>query len=136
MEKFLQRLLQLLPVLGVHFFYDPELMLQRSSENVEVFYSISSVQAQGFRTDDGFLILKGSRAVKDVRSSCPPSVIKQREVLLAKGILAEEDDALIFTRDFEMMSPGMAASMIAGSSRNGLLFWKNAQGKTLKELGV
>ena len=135
MEKFLQRLLLLLPVLGVHFFSDAESVFIQRKKKPEMLTSISRVQAQGFRTDNGFMILQGSRAVKEARISCPLSIIRHREELLAKGILVEEGDALVFTQNFEMRSSGMASSIISGSNRNGLLFWKNAQGKTLKELG-
>ena len=136
MEKFLQRLLQLLPVLGVHFFSNPELMLQRSKDKPAIFNgAIAGAVAQGFRTDEGFLILKGSTVTKEARPSCSPSIIKHRDFLLKKGILAEEGEFLVFTQDFETISPGMAGSIIAGGSMNGLVFWKDSKGRTLKELG-
>ena len=136
MEGFLQRILQLLPVLGVYFFSNPELMLQRGKDKPEVLNGATAgAMARGFRTDDGFLILKGSTVTKEARPSCSPSIIKHRDFLLKKGILAEEGEFLVFTQDFETISPGMAGSIIAGGSMNGLVFWKDSKGKTLKELG-
>ena len=137
MEGFLQRILQLLPVLGMHFFSNSDPMLTRSKEKQDVFRAaISGASAQGFRTDDGFLILKGSQTVKETRPSCSSAIIKQRERLLAKGILVEEGEFFVFTQDFESSSPSTSAAIIAGGSMNGLVFWKNTKGRTLKELGL
>ena len=40
----------------------------------------------------------------------------------------------VFTKDVEFSSPSAAAAVIHGASANGLMAWKNRQGKTLKEL--
>ena len=37
-------------------------------------------------------------------------------------------------KDLECSSPSMAAALVAGGARNGLSFWKNEDGKTMKEL--
>lgn len=50
------------------------------------------------------------------------------------GVLAERQDHLLFTRDAEFSSPSAAASVVHGGHANGLIAWKNANGKTLKDI--
>lgn len=136
MEGFLERIIQLLPVLGVHFFSDPQSMLQHSDTEPKALQGTgTNINAQGYRTDDGFLILKGSIANKNSHPSCPPSIIKLRKVLLQKGILKETENHWVFNQNFETSSPSTAAALIIGGSTNGLTFWRNAEGQSLKELG-
>jgi hypothetical protein len=54
--------------------------------------------------------------------------------LIEDGTLVEDGDHLKFTRDSEFSSPSAAATVVHGGSANGLLAWKNKDGKTLKEL--
>ncbi len=46
----------------------------------------------------------------------------------------QDGDHLKFTRDAEFSSPSAAATVVHGGSANGLLAWKDKDGKTLKEL--
>jgi hypothetical protein len=57
-----------------------------------------------------------------------------RQKLKDDGVLSVETDHLLFTRDAEFSSPSAAASVIHGGHANGLIAWKNKNGKTLKEL--
>jgi hypothetical protein len=57
-----------------------------------------------------------------------------RQKLKDDGVLATEQDHLLFTRDAEFSSPSAAAALIQGGHANGLTAWKNRNGKTLKEL--
>jgi hypothetical protein len=41
---------------------------------------------------------------------------------------------MIFTKDAEFSSPSAAAAVVHGGHANGLIAWKNTNGKTLKEL--
>ena len=50
------------------------------------------------------------------------------------GTLVEDGAQLKFTRDAEFSSPSAAATVMHGGSANGLLAWKNRDGRTLKEL--
>jgi hypothetical protein len=43
---------------------------------------------------------------------------------------------LLFTRDVEFSSPSAAAAFVHGGSANGLTAWRNAVGKTLKDIEV
>ena len=57
-----------------------------------------------------------------------------RGKLKEDGVLVEEEDKLVFTRDAEFSSPSAAAAVVHGGHANGLIAWKNSKGKTLKEL--
>ena len=55
-------------------------------------------------------------------------------VLISEGVLTQQSDCLVFTKDYEFTSPSAAASVIHGGHANGLISWKNSKGLTLKEL--
>jgi hypothetical protein len=57
-----------------------------------------------------------------------------RKQLVAKGILVEADQKLIFTADEICTSPSTAAAIIHGGPANGLVAWKSSDGRTLKEI--
>jgi Domain of unknown function (DUF4357) len=46
----------------------------------------------------------------------------------------QDGDHLRFTRNAEFSSPSSAATVVHGGSANGLLAWKDKDGKTLKEI--
>jgi hypothetical protein len=57
-----------------------------------------------------------------------------RNQLITEGIMAAQDNMLVFARDHLFASPSMAAIALMGRSANGWLEWKNPQGKTLDEV--
>jgi len=63
-----------------------------------------------------------------------PNVLEQRKQLIADGTLIEKDGFLVFTKDSEFTSPSAAAATIHGGSANGLVAWKTADGKSLKQI--
>jgi len=54
--------------------------------------------------------------------------------LVANGVLAEDKDKLRFTQDYTFTSPSLDAQVVLGRSANGRIDWKDANGKTLKDL--
>ena len=97
---------------------------------------IKGLKATGHLTPTGFVVLKGSQAVLNERPSAHqyPYTIASRKKLIEDGTLPEGDGHLKFIRDAEFSSPSAAATVVHGGSANGLLAWKNHEGKTLKEL--
>jgi hypothetical protein len=57
-----------------------------------------------------------------------------RQRLKEEGVLSVAEDYLVFTRDEEFSSPSAAAEVVHGGHANGLISWKNQDGKTLKEI--
>ena len=97
---------------------------------------IKGLKARGHLSPNGFLVLKGSQAVLHERASSQkyPWARNMRLKLKEEGVLAEQEDDLVFTRDAEFSSPSAAAAVVHGGHANGLIAWKNSKGKTLKEI--
>jgi hypothetical protein len=55
------------------------------------------------------------------------------ESLTDEGVLVDKGEYLEFSDDYIFSSPSTAAVMVMGHNANGLLEWKNMDGKTLKE---
>jgi hypothetical protein len=136
MEEFLDKIRQLLPVLGSELL-TPVAATQPPSSAGVLRTEIKGVSATGQRTPTGFVVLKGSQAVLTPRPAAAqyvPFVISTREALTKEGALVPEGDRLVFTRDIEFSSPSAAAAIIHGGSANGLIAWKDKAGRTLKEI--
>lgn len=132
MDVFLDKIYQLLPILGVHLFTPLETTFL--DDKHLLFCRIKSLVAKGRRTTIGFVILKGSQAVLEHRRSATVDIKTRRENLSKSGILVKENDHYVFSHDVEFSSPSMASSVVRGGSSNGLTSWKTAKGKSLKEL--
>ena len=136
MDVFLSKVEQLLPVLGQDFLKPiaKPAVSPKSSELLSC--TIKKVKATGRPTENGFLVLKGSEAVRTERPSVKkypyPSIVRSQ--LISDGVLSQEPDKLVFTKDYEFSSPSAAASVIHGGHANGLRDWKNSKGVSLKEL--
>jgi hypothetical protein len=96
---------------------------------------IKGVKARGYRTPDGFLVLRDSEAVSSERPSSEkwPWTRNLRQKLRDDGLLIESNGKLLFAKDVEFSSPSAAAAVIHGGHANGLTAWKDSHGKTLKE---
>ena len=131
MDVFLEKCLQLLPVLGVPDF---NMKVDQASETQDLLYCrIKGLIATGKRTANGFVVFAGSQAVLEHRPSAKRMRAK-REQLIDKGLLQPKDDHLLFMKDIEFGSPSTAGSVVRGGNTNGLTNWKNVKGIQLKEL--
>jgi hypothetical protein len=136
MEVFLEKINQLLPVLGVELLVPLSRPAPGTSENEVFVCEIKGLKARGHLIPNGFVILKESQAVSQDRPSSEkyPWPRNMRQKLKEDGILVERQDHLVFTRDAEFSSPSAAAAVVHGGHANGLISWKNSKGKTLKEI--
>ena len=131
MDVFLQKCLQLLPVLGVSEFNKPS---EDQSSTEELLYcKIKGLTATGKRTSNGFVVFSGSQAVLDNRAAAK-TIGTKREQLINKGLLEPTDGYLVFTKDIEFGSPSTAGGVVCGGSTNGLTSWKDSRGRQLKEI--
>lgn len=137
MEVFLEKINQLLPVLGIDLLVPLAGSTADESDKL-LFCEIKGLKATGFRNADGFLVKKGSEAVTAERPSSEkwPWTRNLRQKLKDDGVLAEERDRLVFVKDTEFASPSAAAAVVHGGHANGLTAWKDAKGRTLKELEI
>jgi len=82
-------------------------------------------------------VQSGSQAVGDTAPSMEQHVkgmFDIRQELIANGVLQAEGASYRFTQDYAFSSPSTAAAVVLGRSANGRIEWKDAKGKTLKEL--
>ena len=61
-------------------------------------------------------------------------MLPKRQELIDLGVLAQQGSDYTFTQEFTFISPSTAACVVLGSSANGRLEWKDAQGRALKVL--
>lgn len=136
MEIFLEKIHQLLPVLGVEVLVPTITSTSGVPKLDEFFCEIKGLKAIGHLTANGFVVLMGSQAVLHDRPSSKkyPWPLNMRQRLKDEGALSVESDHLVFSRDVEFSSPSAAAAVIHGGHANGLTAWKNKDGRTLKEL--
>jgi hypothetical protein len=136
MEVFLEKIYQLLPVLGVELLVNTAGKAASNTEKEMLYCEIKGLKASGRLTPNGFLVLKGSQAVLHERKSSQkyPWPLNMRQRLKDEGVLFDAEEHLVFTRDEEFSSPSAAAAVVHGGHANGLIAWKNKNGKTLKEI--
>ncbi|WP_137876445.1 DUF4357 domain-containing protein [Rhodococcus sp. Q] len=156
MEVFLDEALPLFPLLGVVAFDTGRILAPSADQPIsktesgstradastvhefddpgrKLFLTSHGVQAEGRDDQRGFIVAANSLARRATGEMT--SYRKLRDQLTADGILREwSSTQLILTRDYVFDSPSAAATVLCGTSRNGRLDWKTADGITLKEL--
>jgi hypothetical protein len=136
-EAFLADVLLCLPVLGVNVFERPKVPAPTASESEgvqELILRAKGIEARGIYAAEGFIVRAGSQAVKDEAKSCPVSASKLRKALREKGVLKDAGDYYLFSQDYTFSSPSAASDVLLGYSSNGRTEWKDAKGRTLKEI--
>ena len=63
-----------------------------------------------------------------------PARLAQREDLIGRGVVELDGASYRFSQDYVFSSPSLAAAFVLGMSSNGRTKWKDAQGRTLREL--
>jgi len=136
MQVFLGHMLGMLPVLGIHAFEQPPQAPVGKAAVRVLTCKGKGVLATGYDATQGFVVLAGSQAV----STVTPSFVQMaganelRADLLKNGVLVAEGEALRFAQDYVFSAPSAASDMVLGGCTNGRTSWKDAQGRTLKEV--
>jgi len=86
-----------------------------------------TVEANCEQTTEGFVVLKGSHIELSDVESIPPNIKEARQK-------ANIDENGVLQEDVLFKSPSAAAGFVVGGSVSGMLEWKTAEGKTLKEI--
>jgi predicted GIY-YIG superfamily endonuclease len=130
-ETFLGEMLVIYPLLGVDAFTMPTLapiaqpMLQLKARGVV---------AKGHETQEGFVVHAGSQVALTEVPSLQDHVRALRSNLVANGVLVAADGTYGVTQDYTFNSPSTAAAVVLGRSSNGRAEWKDASGRSLKEI--
>lgn len=95
----------------------------------------AGIDGKGIYTTEGFVVLKGSVGRRaNVPSIAGRSDARFRQRLVEEGVMREEGETVVFTKDYLFGSPSMAIIALLGRSANGWKEWKNAEGKSLDEV--
>lgn len=131
LEEFVDFARLIMGVLG-HKVFEPLVKLAAVSEKSEpvkeppvLHFETKKVQATGRVVADGFVVMKGSRLDPTISKSCPSNVVEFRQKFSSR-IMGN-----VLTEDVLLPSPSAAASFVSGSSRNGNITWKTAEGVAL-----
>jgi uncharacterized protein DUF4357 len=136
MQVFLDNMLGMLPVLGVHAFEQPTKTSAHSSAPTLTCKG-KGVIATGYEASQGFVVKSGSQAVAEAAPSMLQHVRSMydiRQELIGNGVLVRDGVAYRFSQDFAFSAPSTAAAVVLGRSANGRIEWKDTQGRTLKQL--
>ena len=135
MEVFLDNILGMLPVLGIHAFEQSP--TRTADANSALNCQGRGVSATGHDSPQGFVVESGSFAATDEVQSLKnhfPNVCELRADLVQSGVLILDGEKYRFTQNYTFNSPSLASSVVLGRSSNGRTDWKNLNGKTLKQL--
>ena len=130
-ELFLADMLLCLPVAGVDFFKKQP---ARAETSRELFLDAKGISAQGFEDVAGFVVRSGSEAAKEETPATRDRLIWLRRDLIAQGVLKDEGTIYRLAQDYTFNSPSAASGVLLGRSSNGRNAWKDADGRTLKEI--
>lgn len=131
MQVFLDNMLGMLPVLGVHAF-------EQSTQTLPVDLAPlltckgKGLLASGYESTQGFLVKRGSQATLAATTSLREKGL--REELISSGVLKKVSNNYEFSQDFSFSSPSLAAAIVLGRSANGRTEWKDTKGRTLKDI--
>jgi hypothetical protein len=136
MDVFLQNILGMLPVLGIHAFEQSPVAAPQTG-NALLICQGRDIKATGFDTPQGFVVRTGSFAAKDEVPSLKKyftNVCELRAGLLKSGVLVPDSRGLRFTQDYTFNSPSLASALVLARPSNGRVDWKDVSGKTLKQI--
>jgi hypothetical protein len=85
------------------------------------------IEASCKQTNEGFVVLQGSRIETIDSDSIPPGIKERRQK-------AKIDENGILQENILFRSPSYAAAFVIGGHVNGLVEWKTKDGVSLKEI--
>jgi hypothetical protein len=135
MQVFLENMLGMLPVLGIHAFEQAAPVAATAKSLLTC--KGKGVVAHGYEASQGFVVKASSQAVGEAVPSMQQHVrgmYDLRQELIGNGVLARDGDHFLLSQDYVFSSPSTAAAVVLGRSANGRIEWKDAKGRTLKDL--
>ena len=130
-ELFLADMLLCLPVVGIRYFQKPRDQTQTTHS---LFLKVKGLEAGGYEDASGFVVRSGSQAVKAESPTIHTYMSDLRAALKTKGIFADDGHYYRMTQDYVFSSPSTASGVLLGRPSNGRTEWKDAGGRTLKEI--
>ena len=134
MDEYISNLMMMVNTLGHKLF---EEIKDNTEINQNEMFSIEAARgakAKGVQTQEGFVVLKGSKIATDYVNSYGERSIAKRNELIQSEKIAVINNEFIVMEDLLFSSPSAAADIVMGRSANGLIEWKDVNGRTIKDL--
>lgn len=106
---------------------------EKTTEDQLFFISRSDSSGKGMLTNEGFVVLAGSKAPY-VNSHKHKTKIKQRDEMLENGTAKIEDKYFVLLKDQLFKTPSGAAETLINTPTNGWVSWVNAKSETLDQV--
>lgn len=145
METYLDNVLPLFALAGVNVF-EPAEELATAETTTEahaepsaderatrLYLKTQLTEAEGEDRSRGFLVFEGAIGRKE-KKVMMPSYAQLRDRLVQEGILVEDGKHVRLSKSYLFDSPSAAASVLSGGNKNGRTEWRDAGGRTLKQL--
>jgi len=133
MEEFIENIKMLVNTLGHKVFDKKREFKAKQNHELFIIKSVRGADGKGEPSSEGFVVLKGSKAAGKIVKSMAQNSIIFRHKLINEGVLVDKGEYYEFSEDYIFNSPSSAATILMGRNANGLIEWKQKNGKTLKE---
>ncbi|MER2192142.1 MAG: GIY-YIG nuclease family protein [Solibacillus sp.] len=134
MDEYISNLMMMTNTLGHKLFEEIKDQTEINEDDILYIEAARGASAKGIQTQEGFVVLKGSKiAVDYVNSYSERSIAKRNELIQSEKVTIINGEFVVM-EDLLFSSPSAAADIVMGRSANGLTEWKNRYGKNLKEL--
>ena len=131
MDEFVANIRILISALGYKVLEPLIKHTAKGSKAKQLYLNVGSIHAEGQVTSEGFVILKGATInEKTSEKSLSKGAIKLRNKIMNSDKVKD----LTITDDLLFTSSSAAADFILGYSVSGPAYWKNIEGKSLKEI--
>lgn len=123
----------LLTTLGYPIFV-PVIAETETAEHQKLYCSRSGVKGEGYYTNQGLVVLKGSEGRLSAPGKAQSDVVKARDRLIDSGVLGVDGEKTVFLKDHLFKTPSAASCALLASNSNGWVEWKNSMGQTLRQI--
>lgn len=134
MDEYISNLMMMTNTLGHKLFEEIKDRAEINENDILYIEAARGASAKGIQTQEGFVVLKGSKIATDYVNSYGERSIAKRNELIQSEKIAVINNEFIVMEDLLFSSPSAAADIVMGRSANGLTEWKNKFGRSLKEL--
>ncbi|MGN7116649.1 GIY-YIG nuclease family protein [Lysinibacillus odysseyi] len=134
MDEFISNLEMLVNMLGHKLFVDIKDTSETNAEELLYIKGARGADAKGVQTQEGFVVLQGSKIASSVVNSFSERLTAKRNDLIHTQKVQILNGEYVVIEDLLFSSPSLAAEIVMGRSANGLTEWKDRLGKTLKDL--
>lgn len=129
-KKFVEKIKIITPLIGYKLF-DRVITEEQSTNDNLLYLTINGINyAKGMMTDEGFVILKGSKLRENISGSLSKSLVNYCERERNSTDIIDG----IFVDDHLCSTPSMAAVLILGRNSDGYNEWKNKDNVSLRKI--